>query len=403
MNSHQTAGIPRIATRMQEWFVRARRDLPWRRTTDPYAIWISEVMLQQTQVATVIPYWERWMKLFPTVKALARSSESAVLKAWEGLGYYSRARNIHRAARMLVRDHCGVFPHDPDAIAGLPGIGPYTAGAIRSIAFNQPAAILDGNVTRVVSRLIAFDGDAQGKPGRKLLWATAQALVDAAKEKPHPCPPELAGSCSCLNQALMELGAMICKPSAPACCLCPVSDGCAGFQHGNPERFPRPKKRASSQRVRLRSVVFARCGRIFVGRRREGIINGGLWEFPTWGSAVRLCPGPENYPGYFLTNRIKARHLITIRHSITTHAIEIGFDVALLDQSTEFAKSLPSLEGDLGVRSDIWTQCRWLRLSDAAKLPFANAHAKALRALRGLESERGAQGETDVPLPIIWS
>ena len=205
VNDSATASEKAVAIALLPWFVRTARDLPWRRSQDPYAIWISEIMLQQTQVKTVIPYWQRWMEAFPTVEALASARSDRVLKLWEGLGYYSRARNIHRAAVEIRDQHDARFPTDHATVLELPGIGPYTAGAICSIAYNQPAPILDGNVIRVLCRVWAVPGDPRSGKTNALLWDLATRLVKAAQLFPPQHAPALAGNCSALNQAFMDL------------------------------------------------------------------------------------------------------------------------------------------------------------------------------------------------------
>ena len=211
-----------------DWFATAARDLPWRRTTNAYAVWVSEIMLQQTQVKTVWPFWERWMRELPTVAALAAARPERVLKLWEGLGYYTRARNLQRAAQLIVARPGGEFPTQFDEMLALPGIGRYTAGAIGSIAFNQPAPILDGNVMRVLTRLFALTGNPREKETNARLWQLAEQLVRAAaavdfKSQISNLKFPLAGPCSALNQALMELGALVCTPRSPQCPRCPLA------------------------------------------------------------------------------------------------------------------------------------------------------------------------------------
>lgn len=265
-----------------EWFATAARILPWRATLDPYAIWVSEIMLQQTQVKTVIPYWERWMQWFPTPAALAAAEEPVVLKAWEGLGYYSRARNLQKAARQISQRPSGDFPSSRDALLELPGIGPYTAGAVASIAFNQPAPILDGNVIRVLTRVHALRGNPVERELNKRLWSLAQEWVTHASElNRFPRPPfALSGSCSALNQALMELGATLCTPRAPGCPDCPIRSQCAAHQSGKPEAFPETAPRPVVTKLRRVVVLIEHRDSILVRQRPEGGINAGYWEFP---------------------------------------------------------------------------------------------------------------------------
>ncbi len=207
------AGKRKIQKALLDWFGRDQRDLPWRQTGDPYPIWVSEVMLQQTQVQTVIPYFRRWMKTFPTLQKLARSRQETVLKHWEGLGYYSRVRNLHRAAQQVVKKHQGRLPDTYEELIQLPGIGRYTAGALLSIAFDQPAPVLDGNVKRVLSRLFAISANGEASAHEKWLWDTSAELVPAKR------PGDF-------NQAMMELGATVCLPKKPLCGVCQLQTQC---------------------------------------------------------------------------------------------------------------------------------------------------------------------------------
>jgi A/G-specific adenine glycosylase len=248
--------------RLIDWYRVARRDLPWRRTRDPYRIWLSETMLQQTRVETVVPYYERFLARFPSVDALASADEEDVLREWAGLGYYARARNLHRAAAAVVRDHGGELPRDAAALASLPGVGRYTVGALRSIAFGEAAALVDGNVKRVFARLRAARELADTE-----VWRLAEALV------PEKGPGDW-------NQALMELGATVCTPRKPACLLCPVTAFCAARAQGDPERFPAPAKRAKAKPVRAIAGLCTRAGRVLLVRRPSHGLLGGLWELP---------------------------------------------------------------------------------------------------------------------------
>ena len=215
---------------LDAWFSHAGRDLPWRRTHDPYAVLVSEFMLQQTQVATVIPYYERWLADFPDAAALARAPESQVLRAWEGLGYYARARNLHRAARALAETHGGRFPPDLAAIAALPGVGRYTAGAVASFAFDLPAAAVDANIARVLARWLNLTVPIDTAAGQAALWETAERLV--------PAPGEGGVGPRRWNSALMELGALVCRARSPACLVCPARGWCGACVAGNQETVP---------------------------------------------------------------------------------------------------------------------------------------------------------------------
>ena len=278
VTAHQRK-IGTLVARLLKWYPANARDLPWRRTTDPYGVYVSEIMLQQTQVKTVVPYWTRWMRELPTVAALAAAPEAKVLKLWEGLGYYSRARNLRQAAQVIQERHGGRFPSTLAEVLALPGIGRYTAGALCSIAFGQPVPVLDGNVTRVLCRLFRIAADARGRPVQDRLWGLSTALVETAHRL------EVAGSaassaCSHLNQALMELGAVICTPRQPRCEVCPLGAACEARRHDEVAVLPyRPKKTPPTHRT-VAAFVVQRGARWLVRQRPPGGINAGLWEFP---------------------------------------------------------------------------------------------------------------------------
>jgi A/G-specific adenine glycosylase len=253
------------------WVREARRDLPWRRRRDPYAVWISEIMLQQTQVATVVPYFERWVARFPDLASLAAAPLDDVLKAWEGLGYYARARNLHRAARVVVERHGGTIPSERSALLALPGIGRYTVGAILSLAFGQREPVLDGNVRRVLCRIYDIAEDPREKATEERLWTFAAALANAA-------PENTAGE---VNEALMELGALICTPDRPQCDACPLHDHCLARAHGVEMDRPvkHPKARPPHYDV-VAAVIRDQAGRYLLVRRPDKGLLGGLWGFP---------------------------------------------------------------------------------------------------------------------------
>ncbi len=245
------------------WYRSHGRDLPWRRTSDPYCILVSEFMLQQTQVETVVPYYQRFLSRFPDVKSLAAASQSDILKLWEGLGYYARARNLHRSARRIVEQHNGRVPNDYDGLAALPGFGPYTTAAVLSIAFNADHAVLDGNVKRVLCRIFEISELVE-----KQLWGLAEQLLPSAN----------AGA---FNQALMELGAIVCRPKSPDCGRCPLNAHCAAFQSGHPESFPRKQSRKPRPHHISGVGIVWRRGAVLIARRPERGLLGGLWAFPS--------------------------------------------------------------------------------------------------------------------------
>jgi len=255
--------------KLRAWFDAAKRDLPWRRSRDPYRIWISEIMLQQTTVAAVIAYFERFMLAFPNVGALAAAPERDVLRLWEGLGYYRRARQLHAAAQKIVGDFDGKFPRDTVGVRALPGIGRYTAGAICSIAYDLPEPILEANTVRLLSRLSAYRNDPLAKAGQEHLWAWAAALV----------PSEEPGL---FNQALMELGALLCTPRDPRCPECPVASLCGARKLGLEREIPRPKAKKVFEEVREAAVLIRRGKQVLLIERAAGERWGGLWDFPRY-------------------------------------------------------------------------------------------------------------------------
>lgn len=265
-----------LVERLVAFYRGSQRDLPWRHTRDPYAIWVSEIMLQQTQVDTVVPRYGRFLAEFPTLQALAATTETRVCEAWAGLGYYRRARHLHQAARLMVERHDGCLPQDVDALRALPGIGRYTAGAIASIAFGLPAPIVDGNVERVVARLEAVAGDVRRPPEVTRIWQFAAALVETAAK-----PGEL-------NQALMELGALLCTPRAPRCHECPVRDECAAHGQGRAESFPNVAPATTRKRMRIAFAWIETTRGIWLTRRPLDGLWAGLWELPSAPAAKLL-------------------------------------------------------------------------------------------------------------------
>jgi A/G-specific adenine glycosylase len=280
--------IKPLARALIRWFGAEARPLPWRRTADPYAIWVAEIMLQQTQVKTVIPYWERWMRALPDIRALAKARPQTVLKLWEGLGYYSRARNLHRAAQMLSARDRGRFPEHFEAVLALPGVGRYTAGAICSIAFNQPTPVLDGNVMRVLTRLFAIAANPRAAKTNAHLWELSEQLVRSAASLPSPqlgdgqgrvnsaFGAHQPGNCSLLNQAVMELGAVICTPRQPQCARCPARRFCLARKLDRASEFPNLGPRQATTFRRMAALVLEHRGRVLVRQRPAGVLNGHL-------------------------------------------------------------------------------------------------------------------------------
>jgi len=256
-----------LRSSLLRWYTANQRDLPWRRSRDPYAIWISETMLQQTRVDTVIPYYERFLERFPDVQALASSDQEDVYRQWAGLGYYSRARNLHAAARTIVDDFDGQVPAELDDLRSLPGVGRYTAGAVASIAFDKPEPVVDGNVARVLARVLGIRDDVKSSEVMTRLWDEAAALARGSR------PGDL-------NQALMELGATICTPRDPRCTHCPAMRECNAHRTGDATELPVKRKRKPPLRVQAAAVWLERRHKLLAVRRAAGGRLGGLWEAP---------------------------------------------------------------------------------------------------------------------------
>ncbi len=256
-----------LAIRLLEWYAQHARQLPWRRQSDPYALWVSEIMLQQTRVETVIPYFQRWMARFPNIETLARASQQEVLRNWEGLGYYSRARNLHQAAQMVVREHGGALPRQVEVLRRLPGIGRYTSAALASIAFGADEATLDGNIRRVLARFFDVSLPVRSGGGEKMLWDLARANL----------PP---GKASQYNQALMDLGATICTQHDPDCLHCPFVDICTAYRLGNQADRPVKGTRLAIPHHVVTAAVIQKDGQVLIAQRPQKGLLGGLWEFP---------------------------------------------------------------------------------------------------------------------------
>lgn len=343
------AGRRSLQTRLLAWFRRAARDLPWRKTSDLYAIWISEVMLQQTQVATVIPYWQRFITRFPDVASLAAADEHDVLRLWEGLGYYRRARQLHAAARTIVASHAGRFPQNFAAIRALPGIGRYTAGAILSIGLDARLPILEANTTRVLARLTAFEGDPASTAGQKRLWSIAEALLPRRQ-------------CGKFNQALMELGSEVCTSRQPVCDECPLAALCQARLRNLVAQIPRPPARTKYEDVTEVAVVVRRGGRVLLRQCQPGERWAGLWDFPRFSAAshqplegqiaaaLRRLAGLEVDAG---------ERFATLRHGVTRFRITLHCHHAALKPGTRVA-----LNGAARI-------ARWVPLAELSDYPLS--------------------------------
>lgn len=372
------ADYPELRRALLAWYQRAKRDLPWRQSSDPYAILVSELMLQQTQVKTVLPYYAKFLKAFPSAAALAKAPEDKVLAAWAGLGYYRRARFLHAAAKAVVQ--AGGFPDTLDGIRALPGVGAYTAAAVGSIAFGMPAAVVDGNVIRVMARLLALEADASKGAGAELVREAAQGLLDPR----HPGD---------FNQAVMELGASLCSPTKPQCPACPLQKRCAAFLAGKPEAYPKLPARAVSQ-VLVKAVALivrgkgAKAQLLMKQRQLEKKPKAGqaadrlkgFWALPEleiddedWGLAEKAASKEAKKilgKGVTVVGRLpKLKHGITI------------YDIRLLP--CWFASEGAEPKG-------VW---EWVGLGRAQKLPLASAEKKLLAALQRAMTPGAAEGD----------
>lgn len=357
-----------VVERLLDWYAEHQRDLPWRRSGDAYAVWVSEIMLQQTRVDTVIPYFERFLARFPTVEALARAPLQDVLKAWENLGYYSRARNLHQAAREVVARFSGEIPQDREALRSLPGIGPYTAAAILSFAFGKPEATVDGNVRRVLCRVFGIQDPVDRAPGLRAVEARAGDLV----------PEDRPGD---FNQALMDLGSSVCTPRAPRCSACPLQGLCAAEEDGDPEALPvKEKRKPVPRRLAVAGVIQDSRGRLLVVKRADQGLLGGLWKLP--GGEV----GPGEDPARALEERIHAEVGIRVRAekepAATVEHVYSHFRLTLQAHVCRRLEGRPRA-GDC----DGW---QWVEGPEWGGLPFSRADRKVLEGLgTGLRIKRG--------------
>lgn len=316
------------------WYEKNKRDLPWRHTRDPYAIALSEFMLQQTQVVTALPYYERWLRLFPTWRALAEAPIERILKTWEGLGYYQRARNLHKLAQAVAASPSGELPSTALELERLPGIGPYTSRAIASFAFGEAVGVLDGNVIRVLTRVFAIDDNVADRAVLQRLWSLVESLTPPRDADTH-------------NQAMMEIGALICLPRKPACLLCPFQPICEG--KSDPERFP-VKERAATKAVVEKIAVIEDKGRWWCVQSAAARRLSEFWRFPDFDDSTMIADS----------------ELMRFKYTITNHRIDLTAVVAHWKKST-FAEESAS--------------ARWLTQAEMESLPFSAAHRKIARKL----------------------
>jgi A/G-specific adenine glycosylase len=343
--------------RLLSWFGQHARPLPWRATREAYPIWVSEIMLQQTQVATVIPYFERFLRRFPTITELAAADEQDVLRLWEGLGYYRRARQLHAAARRVVAEYGGEFPAQPEALRRLPGVGRYTAGAILSLAFDARQPILEANTLRLFARLLAFRGDPLAGPGQKLLWNAAEAILPRQE-------------CGRVNQSLMELGSLLCTPRVPRCGDCPVASLCSSYRAGLQSVIPLQKSKPEIAHVREAAVVVRSRDRVLLVQRTASQRWAGLWDFPRFS----VEPSTQSTIGQLAAKigescSIKIafarpeQPMATLRHGVTRFRITLEVFTASLA-----ARLRNPLEKN---QQSHFAQLRWVRPSELPRYPLS--------------------------------
>jgi len=349
-----------LRRRLLAWFGKHRRALPWRASRDPYRIWVAEIMLQQTRIATVIPYYERFLAHFPTVESLAEAREEEVLRLWSGLGYYSRARNLQRAAKEIVAKHAGKFPRTFEATLRLPGVGRYTAAAVLSIAYDASLAVLDGNVARVLARLGAIRGDLRAPHRWRSLQEMAQALL----------APQAPGD---WNQALMELGEVICTPRSPSCSKCPIAKSCRAKALGLTDKIPAPRRKRAPVNVRIAAAILRDPrGRVLLVRdpgKHDEVLFSRMWQFP----AVAVAEHPEKELAAHVASALGIdsppfETLPTARHGVTFR------NIALLPFLARVPR-LPKL-----------ARTRILSLDQLAALPVSSATRKIAASLVALQS-----------------
>lgn len=344
-----------IQKNLINWFQKNQRDLPWRKNYEPYQVWISEIMLQQTQVKTVLPYFERWMKTLPTIKSVANAKEDKILKLWEGLGYYSRARNIQKASKIIVETHNGIFPFKFKDILELPGIGKYTAGAISSIAFNKKEPIVDGNIIRVLARLKNFPKNTRLPENIQKIWNWSEDLVPKNSRD--------------FNQGLMELGALICKPQNPNCLNCPIQKNCKAYEKDTMDKIPNRGEKSKLIPIKVSIAVINKNGKIFIQKRAHKGLMAGLWEFP--GGKIE-----KETPLKAIHREINEELGIQIKNVKKIKQIKHGytkFSVDLHCYSADFS------EGKLKIKSAI--EGKWVKPEQLKKYPFPAANVRLIKDL----------------------
>ena len=353
VNASQNTDTAVFRRKLIGWYTKHHRNLPWRKSHDPYMIWVSEVMLQQTTVQAVLPYYSRWLKIFPDIESLSQSSPQKLLKAWQGLGYYQRVKNLHQASKIMMDTYNGQMPQNYEDLRRLPGFGPYITAAVLSLAFNKPYPVIDANVRRVLMRLKGVRGEANPQKYRSLLEFLAPYF-------PQKDP-------GLFNQAMMELGALVCRPKNPSCLLCPLSDFCQAFKDGQQEVIPLPKKR-NTHRIEVVVAIIRKGARILIQKRPSTGLLANLWEFPGGKrkSKETLEEALHREIKEELDSRIKStKFLIKVQHAYTQ------FQVSLYAYECR-------LKEDPCLRKD---RHRWVTHKGMRRYPFPSGSAKIIKFL----------------------
>ena len=349
-----------FSTRLIQWYKKNFRPLPWRQTKNPYLIWISEIMLQQTTVQSVIPYYKNWIEIFPDIKTLSTAPLQKVLRTWQGLGYYQRARNLHAASKIIVKSFKGEIPKNYDVLRKLPGFGPYTTAAVLSLAYNLPYPVIDANVRRILMRLTGFEKEASARYDKILL------------EFLHPLLPEK--NFGLFNQALMELGAKLCRPKNPACLLCPFPENCEAFSMGKQEVIPRPKKK-NYKKIEAVVGLIKNKNKFLIQKRPARGLLAGLWEFP--GGKIKSGETQKQALQREIREELNcevqsADFLVTVQHAYTHFQVTLHAFECKLTQ-------IPSLKNDCQ---------RWVTLKSIHNYPLPSGSVKIIRFLENLKRDK---------------
>lgn len=361
-----SAEITQLRRALITWFRNAQRDLPWRRTSDPYAIWLSEIMLQQTRVETVIPYYEKFLAAFPTIERLAKAPLERLLRLWAGLGYYSRARNLHAAAKSVVREYGGLFPSSSVALQTLPGVGRYTAAAIASIAFGEAVAVLDGNVKRVLARLLAVTESIDKPAVVDRLWRDAEQLLDSRN------PGDF-------NQAMMELGATVCTPRNPRCESCPLRRYCAAAKRGIATTLPIRKTKVAVPLVRAVGAAIVENRDILLVQRKKTGLLAGFWTLP--GTEIQENEDPRHALRRFAEKRFSASLIVgemigEVRHEFTHRSLRLEI------YGAGFIDTAESTHPQTSKRNGVY----WHKIDSPPRIPLATIDIKAIECVSNAQS-----------------